>query len=251
MKNKISYATADAIASKVIERLSSSCVRIEVAGSLRRKAATVGDIEIMIVPEPELYDYLDNLLSQKKIRLTEPKRWGEKFRSFMMTTTGGNPIDVQFDLFLQPDPATWGANMVIRTGCAEFSHCMVTMRSAGGWLPDCYLVKNARVWDRATGEALDTPEEKDVFRLWGMEMPAPEERTENFVPMWAEVEFEHAEKKAVSYHQTLGQSSIVGGKLTMERAEQIVEESRTWALPLFGKETATRMASEAIAKSRG
>ena len=85
MKNKISYAAANAIASKVIERLSSSCVRIEVAGSLRRKAATVGDIEIMIVPEPELYDYLDNLLSQKKIRLTEPKRWGEKFRSFMMT----------------------------------------------------------------------------------------------------------------------------------------------------------------------
>ena len=69
MKNKISYVAADAIASKVIERLSSSCVRIEVAGSLRRKAATVGDIEIMVIPEPELYDYLDNLLSQKKIRL--------------------------------------------------------------------------------------------------------------------------------------------------------------------------------------
>ena len=80
--------------------------------------------------------------------------------------------------------------MMIRTGCAEFSHRMVTMRSAGGWLPECYLVKNARVWDRATGEALDTPEEKDVFRLWGMEMPAPEERTEMFMPVWSEVEFE-------------------------------------------------------------
>ena len=225
MKNEISYAAANAIASKVIERLSSSCVRIEVAGSLRRKAATVGDIEIMIVPEPELYDYLDNLLSQKKIRLTEPKRWGEKFRSFMMTTTGGNPIDVQFDLFLQPDPATFGVNMVIRTG---------------------YLVKNARVWDRATGEALDTPEEKDVFRLWGMEMPAPEERTEMFMPVWSEVEFE----KPVASKPTFGQAAM-GGKLTMERAEQIVAESKQWALPLFGKETATRMASEAIAKSRG
>lgn len=246
MKNKISYAAANAIASKVIERLSSSCVRIEVAGSLRRKAATVGDIEIMIVPEPELYDYLDNLLAQKKIRLTEPKRWGEKFRSFMMTTTGGNPIDVQFDLFLQPDPATFGVNMVIRTGCAEFSHRMVTMRSAGGWLPDCYLVKNARVWDRATGEALDTPEESDVFRLWGMEMPAPEERTEMFMPVWSEVEFE----KPVASKPTFGQAAM-GGKLTMERAEQIVAESKQWALPLFGKETATRMASEAIAKSRG
>lgn len=228
------------IAQRVLEGLSDSCTRIEFAGSLRRGKEMIGDVELVVIPDGDkLYSLLDQRLLAGKISHTPVKRWGSKYRAFIFN-------GVKFDVFINPDPATFAVNFLIRTGCAEFSHRMVTMRSAGGWLPECYLVKNARVWDRATGEALDTPEESDVFRLWGMEMPAPEERTEMFMPVWSEVEFE----KPVASKPTFGQAAM-GGKLTMERAEQIVAESKQWALPLFGKETATRMASEAIAKSRG
>lgn len=244
MKSKIDYSVAYDIASKVRDRLLKNCERIELAGSLRRMKSQVGDIEIMIVPNAATYTYLDYLLGQGKIRHTTPKRWGDKQRSFMMTTTGSHPMDLQFDLFLQPDPATWGVNMMIRTGSADFSRIMMTKRSEGGWCPDCYLVKNARVWDIETGAALDTPDEADIFRLWGMEMPSPEERTETFMPVCAEVEFERPLHQKIEFGQT-------GFKLTMERAEQIVEESKRWALPLFGKETAQRMAADAIAKSTG
>lgn len=230
MKSKIDYTVAADIASKVMAKLRPNCERIEVAGSLRRMKSQVGDIELMIVPTEALYAQLDALMDAGKIRHVAPKRWGEKLRSFMMTTTGSNPLDVQFDLFLQPDPATWGVNMMIRTGCAEFSHRMVTKRGQGGLCPDCYTVKNAMVWDQ-DGAVVDTPEEADVFRLWGLDMPSPEERTENYIPMWAEVD---------SFGPSHG--------LTMARAAQIVEESKSWLRPNFGgREGAQRYAAEAIA----
>lgn len=52
----------------------------------------------------------------------------------------------------------------------------------GGWMPDAYQVDEARVW--CDGQALSTPEEEDVFRLWGMEFVEPEFRTGDYVPVF-------------------------------------------------------------------
>lgn len=87
---------------------------------------------------------------------------------------------VQVDLFLQPDPATWGVNMLLRTGSAEFSRKMVTKRSQHGFMPDCYQVRDARVW--AGAKLLDTPEEADIFALWGMDYVLPPQRTDWYDP---------------------------------------------------------------------
>lgn len=229
MKSKINYTIASDIASKVIAKLRPNCARIEVAGSLRRMKSMVGDIELMIVPTDALYAQLDALMAAGKIRHVAPKQWGNDFRSFLMITTGSTPLALQFDLFLQ-DSSTWGVEMIRRTGPDEFWKRMVTKHSIGGLCPDCYTVKNALVWDQ-DGVAMDTPEEADVFRLWGLEMPAPEERTENYIPMWAEVD---------SFGPSHG--------LTMARAAQIVEESKSWPKPNFGgREGAQRYAAEAIA----
>lgn len=229
MKSKIDYTVAADIAAKVIAKLRPNCERIEVAGSLRRMKSMVGDIELMIVPTDALYAQLDALMAAGKIRHVAPEQWGNDFRSFLMITTGSTPLTLQFDLFLQ-DSSTWGVEMIRRTGPDEFWKRMVTKRSIGGLCPDCYTVKNALVWDQ-DGVAMDTPEEKDVFRLWGLEMPSPEERTENYIPMWAEID---------SFGPSTG--------LTMARAAQIVEESKSWPKPSFGgREGAQRYAAEAIA----
>ena len=49
-KMKRHFSQVLPIAEKVIDRLAPACVRVEIAGSLRRKSQFVGDIEIMCIP---------------------------------------------------------------------------------------------------------------------------------------------------------------------------------------------------------
>lgn len=180
MKTKLSDAIMRPLAETLVSRFASNCQRIEIAGSLRRLKSEIGDIEIVAIPTAALYTKLDTLLADDKIRHAEPKRWGNKLRSFLFDTIGGYTIQV--DLFLQPDPATWGVNMMIRTGSKEFSHKMVTERSKGGFMPDGYKIKDARVWRGET--VLPTPDELNVFMLWGMDWVEPDLRTAEYKPVF-------------------------------------------------------------------
>lgn len=203
MKTNLPLAVARDVANQLVGYLKPNCKRIEVAGSIRRCKPEIGDIEIMAVPTVALYDQLDEWLATGQIRHADPKRWGNRQRSFMLSTgrVTITPLDgkqylnfnesFQVDLFLQPDPSTWGVNMLLRTGSAEFSRKMVTKRSAGGFMPDCYQVRDARVW--AGAKLLETPEEQDIFRLWGMDYVLPPQRSDYYDPRFGEapaVEFE-------------------------------------------------------------
>lgn len=173
------YSQVLPIAQRVMDGLAPSCSWIQLAGSLRRQKAMIGDVEIVAVcTDGGLYEALDARLADGKIQHLPKKRWGQKLRSFLY-------LDIQFDLFIQPDPQTLGVNFMIRTGSAEFSHKMVTKRSLGGWMPDCYAVKEARVWQGET--PLHTPNELDVFSLWGMEYVEPQQRTDDYTPKLAQV----------------------------------------------------------------
>lgn len=183
MKTKIPLGTALEVAGQLVDQLTDACKRIEVAGSIRRCRLEVGDLEIVAIPTVELYGLTDSWLSSGVIRHTDPKRWGARLRSFRLAVKGLED-DVQVDLFLQPDPATWGVNMMIRTGSAEFSRKMVTKRSAGGFMPDGYQVRDARVW--AGARLLETPEEQTVFDLWGMDYVLPPQRTDWYDPKFGD-----------------------------------------------------------------
>lgn len=183
MKTKIPLATAREVAGQLVEQLTDACKRIEVAGSIRRCRLEVGDLEIVAIPTVALYDLTDAWLASNGIRVTDPKRWGSRLRSFRLAVKG-LADDVQVDLFLQPDPATWGVNMMIRTGSAEFSRKMVTKRSAGGFMPDGYQVRDARVW--AGARLLETPEEEVIFHTWGMDYVLPPQRTDWYEPKFGD-----------------------------------------------------------------
>lgn len=186
------YAVVLPIADRLLESLSKYCFRIELAGSLRREKAEVGDIEIVAIPIP-LNARLDNtieapyLLDEWLRQLAEKKltviKNGDKYKQFKFRTQKGHEYKV--DLFLQPDPATWGTNFMIRTGSADFSHWMVTPRSKGGAVPcndlgqPIFYCRDARWWE-VGGTVLDTPEEEDVFKLLGVEWIHPRERTDGF-----------------------------------------------------------------------
>lgn len=182
MKTKVPLAVARDVAAQLVEQMAPHCKRIEVAGSIRRCRLEIGDIEIVCVPTVELYDLTDAWLSSGVIRHRDPRRWGNRLRSFRLNVKNLEE-SVQVDLFLQPDPATWGVNMLLRTGSAEFSRKMVTKRSAGGWMPDGYQVRDARVW--AGARLLETPEEDVIFHTWGMDYVLPPQRSDYYDPKFA------------------------------------------------------------------
>lgn len=187
------HSEALIMAEWLIEEFKPGCVRIEIAGGLRRGKEDVHDIEIIAVP---------NMISDKNMfgetisnesELDKRLRWleelgalkkvkgGEKFKQFQIgrwEEFGLKAPDVPFklDLFLVTPPASWGVQFVIRTGPAEFSQWMVTKKLIRGALPDIYYVKGGAVWNGENGLKFDMPEEIDFFKLCGMEWIEPSQR---------------------------------------------------------------------------
>jgi DNA polymerase/3'-5' exonuclease PolX len=176
-KDKRPYALMRAMADALVAKLTPACTRIEIAGSIRREAAEAGDIELVAIPKfvPDLFGdssaitEVDLLLPTLPIRLLKN---GKKYKQFTFDDARGRPVQV--DLFLQTDPATWGVNFLLRTGSDAFARRMVTPRLHNGYMPDGFRVLHARVW--RAGAALSTPEEHDIFDLWGMPFAPPRGR---------------------------------------------------------------------------
>jgi DNA polymerase/3'-5' exonuclease PolX len=178
---RIPRADALALAEQLVTHLSPSCERIEIAGSVRRHTETVGDIEIVAIAQTaravDLFgqpigaprSLLDDVLTDLAARwLINPgSKNGPAFKQF--TYEG-----VTVDLFLVT-PETWAVQYMIRTGCAVFSHWMVTAESAGGALPFGYKIAEGRLWH--LGQAVATPEEPDLFAAIGLPYIPPADRS--------------------------------------------------------------------------
>jgi DNA polymerase/3'-5' exonuclease PolX len=183
------HREAQAVAQSIRRILAPFCLRLMIAGSLRRNSPTVGDVEIVaisrpgpVIPKlfgeaetgtPPLLDKLDRMLAGQEIRHAPLKRWGPKYRSFLRQyeTTPGRPLEVfKFDLFITT-PATWPVIATIRTGGREFSKWIVSpqryKRGDGpadlfnGALPDGYRVNKGRLLK--DGRPVDLVTEGDLF----------------------------------------------------------------------------------------
>jgi DNA polymerase/3'-5' exonuclease PolX len=179
---------AGIIAEALLYHLGPRCERIEIAGSLRRKTADVGDIEIVCVPKEEfpqmslagigsergpkivpLYDEIEGL-SWLQPRFDEHghAKMGKRYMALQDKPTG-----VPIDLFCVLPPAQWGVIMSIRTGPADFSHELMKIARRKG-----YKCEDGRLLDirRKQGAPVSTPEEKDFFKMIGVAWTEPEER---------------------------------------------------------------------------
>ena len=173
------FAQVLPIAQALVEKLKPVCERVEIVGSLRRKRPLIGDIDIILVPTRKLNMFkekvggyhLDDLLAGWGSAITVAAN-GVKSKSFTFHTAQRELYSV--NLFIQLDPQTWGVNMMIRTGSGEFAKSMVTKRRHGGKMPNELSMAGARVFRH--GAVLKTPEEGDVFKLWGMVYVRPEDR---------------------------------------------------------------------------
>lgn len=90
---------------------------------------------------------------------------GKYWRAYL---AGVEPRGLKMDVFLCT-PQNWGAILLIRTGSAQFSQALVThARNVGRSCHEGHFTKNCR--------AVDTPEERDVFDMLGLEYVEPAAR---------------------------------------------------------------------------
>ena len=183
------------IARAFVDRIDDCCETLVVAGSLRRRLAWVGDVEIVAVPklEPVTLDllgeeiqYLDRLdgrlfalledgvVEQRLDRHGAP-RWGPalKYLTFQ---------DVPIDLF-SPSAERAGWILLLRTGPAAFSRQLVVERGRRtkdgrpGLLPSTVLPRDGWLTWRVSGERIPTLTERDAFDALGLPHTDPWERT--------------------------------------------------------------------------
>ena len=177
VKTRVLSELALPLANAVVSTLRPYCSRIEIAGSLRRGCATVGDIEIVAVPLPILDLFGEPVRDVSVLDSVVRELWGQtitkngpKYKQFKV---GNTILVMQVDLFLATAD-NWGLIYMLRTGGSEFSHRMVTPRKWGGYMPEGYVVKDGSVWWR--GATVPVPDETTLFRLWEMDAVTPRER---------------------------------------------------------------------------
>lgn len=172
-KPRVPHAVARALALELVALLRDRCERIVIAGSIRRRRETCGDVELLTLPirEPRLNLLGDviahrNLLDERVDELVDAGVLHKRVNKAGHTSYGEKTKflvyrDFPLDLFSCTPPAEFGALLLIRTGPATFSQRFVTQRSHGGCLPAGFKYRGGALWH---GERkIPTPDESDVF----------------------------------------------------------------------------------------
>lgn len=177
MKTTLPLARAQQLAAALVADLAGGCSTITIAGSVRRRKPTVGDIELVVVPIPildlvgsptdrtRLESFLERLVERGDLATN---KGGRKFIQFSLPAHGCN-----LDLFLA-NKDNYGLILLIRTGPVDFSKRFVTQKHKGGLLPNDLRIEGGRLLRGDT--VLPTPTEAEVFRLAGVEYAEPWER---------------------------------------------------------------------------
>lgn len=167
MKSKIPYKEAKEIADNIISILKPHCLRIEIAGSIRREKEIVGDIEIVAIPKPYqtglFQDGIAEIVNQWQKVKGELEYGKTKYTQRIL------PEGIKLDLFFAEE-GNWGLIFAIRTGSADYSHRVL----ANGWVKrgykseGGYLVQNGKIYE--------VREEKDLFERIGLQYIEPKNR---------------------------------------------------------------------------
>lgn len=167
VEKRYPYTEAHAIALAVLEELKPHCIRAEIAGSIRRKKESIGDIEIVAIPKLYVTGTGENglaLVVNKWEKVKGNMEYGKtKYTQRIL------PEGIKLDLFFA-DEANWGLIFAMRTGSADFSHKVL----ADGWCRRGF--KSVGGYITRDGERIDVGEEIDLFRISGVLYKEPEDR---------------------------------------------------------------------------
>lgn len=207
---RIPLAEAQRYATAVQDLLRPACVRIEVAGSIRRRRSTIGDLELVAIPQVVHHEssgttlfggdpYDENrVVSRVKDLWLDAVLWPRSGRSMALSNPDvlkdprylklaygiGKGKSINVDLFLTT-PEQWGYIFMLRTGSADYMHHVVTplkfgglcppnVRFQGGWMQA--LVPSEDETADGTWANLPTEQEDEVFWHLGTPFLAPPQR---------------------------------------------------------------------------
>lgn len=184
MKTKFPRAAALSVAEKLQARLAPVCLRIAIAGSLRRLKSEVGDIELLYVPRHELcadglfdkrsVDLADEEITRMLADFTLARRpnikgaftWGPS-NKLAVDVASGIPVD----LFATTE-AKWWVSLVVRTGSKETNLRLTTGANKQGATLNAY--GSGVTW--SDGSQTAATSERHVFELCGLPYIDPEFR---------------------------------------------------------------------------
>ena len=150
---------AKKIADKYVEILKPYCLRIEIAGSIRREKPEVKDIEIVAIPG-NLEGFAREVNKLQKVKGEPTGKYTQRIL----------PEGIRLDLFIANEK-NWGLIFAIRTGSVDFSHKTL----ACGWVKKGYHSKDGKLIDKQ-GREIVLREERDLFDLIGIPFVKPELR---------------------------------------------------------------------------
>jgi len=174
---ELDLAKAQEIADQVRSAVAGHCVKIEVAGSIRRQRDKVHDIDFVVVTKTEA-EWQKIVEELKRLKAILNCAGDSVIKAFMPWQGGFFQVD-----FYRAKPETYGIHLIIRTGSAE--HNM--------WLAGCAISRGMRLKysqglimkDKVvTGE-----DEQAVFEALGLTWQSPSEREiVDGKPVWQSLE---------------------------------------------------------------
>lgn len=187
-KAKFDWAIAADVARELCVALKPVTDRLVVAGSLRRRKALVGDVEIVYVAktaervkdmfDKETVNLADEAIAQLELAGVLERRknvlgsemYGAK-NKLMRHRASGVPVD----LFAATE-ANWFNYLVCRTGPAE-SNTRICMAAQGrGWKWNFYGCGFTKVGGSDAGAVRSMNSEREVFEFVGLPFLVPQER---------------------------------------------------------------------------
>lgn len=185
---KRSLAKADRDAHAFRELFPNDCFLVwEIAGSVRRRRADVGDIEHVIIPAfgdvaaggmfddtirvNLLWHHLDNLIADGTLtkHVYETVR-GDQFRRGDVYR-GVDFRGFNHEIFLAT-AENFGSTLLIRTGPADYSRNFVDRFLRGG----LYRQQGGNLIHVKTGDIIPVPDEATYYRMAGLPFVTPERR---------------------------------------------------------------------------
>lgn len=191
MKTKWPGEVAAFHARTLMELLRPFCERIEIAGSLRRQKAEVGDIELLMIPKfappripgGDMFEnpdvdkademinlwLADNFVAKRMTNAAPPPRpagWGPK-NKLAIHTASLIPVD-----FFATTPENWWVSLVIRTGSKDTNLRLTTGAQARGATLNAY--GSGVTW--SDGTSTPATSEEHVFEMCCVPYLKPEDR---------------------------------------------------------------------------
>ncbi|HVB12335.1 MAG TPA: hypothetical protein VNE86_04320 [Nitrososphaerales archaeon] len=166
LKRELSNAAASKIAQDFMENTQDLCMRIEIAGSLRRNESMVHDIDFAVIPSTDDYATWKNLVTKRVENL------GGKVISFGDTISDFSYRNIQINFFVCPSEASWGATFMWATGPKGHTIGMNIKAGKKG-----LLFNSKGIWTRDDPPKLiETRTEEDVGRILNWKYKPPENR---------------------------------------------------------------------------